>query len=127
MRLLIDSNVYTDLWRDVPEVVKTLEDADAICVPFIVLGELRSGFLNGMHTMENEYILRQFLSQPDVEVVSANEATTVHYGAFHHQLRMKGTPIPTNDVWIAALAFQYNLYLYSRDKHFDHLPQLMRG
>ncbi|HSF02880.1 MAG TPA: hypothetical protein VLA62_07715, partial [Solirubrobacterales bacterium] len=56
----------------------------------------------------------------------ADEETTHHYARLFHQLRRQGTPIPTNDIWIAALVSQHRLYLLARDVHFDHLPQLPR-
>jgi tRNA(fMet)-specific endonuclease VapC len=59
-------------------------------------------------------------------VVFADEQTTHHYATLYRQLRRQGTPMPTNDLWIAAPALQHDLVLYARDEHFDHLPQLLR-
>ena len=56
----------------------------------------------------------------------ADDQTTFHYATVFRQLRLQGTPIPTNDIWIAALVLQHNLALHARDRHFDHLPQLAR-
>ena len=61
-----------------------------------------------------------------VEVFFADEQTTHHYANLYRQLRQQGTPIPTNDIWIAALVVQHDLALHARDKHFDFLPQLVR-
>jgi predicted nucleic acid-binding protein len=61
-----------------------------------------------------------------VEILYADEQTTFHYARIYRQLREQGTPIPTNDIWIAALVQQHHLILYSRDSHFDALPQLSR-
>jgi tRNA(fMet)-specific endonuclease VapC len=61
-----------------------------------------------------------------VRILWPDEDTTHHYARIWMQLRRQGTPIPTNDLWIAALAVQHNLALYSRDAHFDHLAQLVR-
>ena len=61
-----------------------------------------------------------------VPLIVLDEQTTHHYSAVFRQLRQQGTPIPTNDMWIAALTLQHGLMLYSRDRHFDHLPQLLR-
>ena len=55
----------------------------------------------------------------------ADGQTTHHYASVFRQLRKQGTPIPTNDMWLAALVLQHNLVLYARDKHFDHLPQVV--
>jgi predicted nucleic acid-binding protein len=61
-----------------------------------------------------------------VSILFADEQTTHHYANVYRQLRMQGTPIPTNDIWIAALVLQHDLALCARDDHFDHLPQLVR-
>lgn len=97
-----------------------------IYMPFVVLGELRAGFAVGSRGRDNEAVLRRFLALPGVAVLYADEATTRNYGALYCQLRAQGTPIPTNDLWIAALARQHELVLYTRDEHFDHLPQIGR-
>lgn len=96
-------------------------------VPFVVIAELRAGFAFGKKSMENERVLRRFLMKPGVSILFADEQTTFHYAAVFRQLRTQGTPIPTNDMWIAALVLQHNLVLHARDKHFDHLPQMNRA
>jgi tRNA(fMet)-specific endonuclease VapC len=87
---------------------------------------LRAGFACGGAARRNEGILNAFLNRPRVRVLFADEQTTFHYARIFRQLREQGTPIPTNDIWIAALVQQHNLPLYSRDAHFDALPQLAR-
>lgn len=124
MRLALDTNRYSDLCRGAPEVVERCESADSIHLPLVVVGELRAGFAVGQHGSENERVLRHFLIQPGVEVLLPDEETTFHYAAVYRQLRSQGTPIPTNDMWIAALVLQNGLVLMHRDRHFDHLPQL---
>lgn len=62
-----------------------------------------------------------------VHMLFADDQTTLHYASVFRQLRRRGTPIPTNDMWLAALVLQHNLVLHARGKHFDHLPQLVRG
>ncbi len=126
MRLAIDTNRYSDLGRNVPGVADALTTADAVFMPFVVLAELRCGFVAGTRQRENEDALRRFLNKPGVELLYADEQTTRHYASLHEQLRRQGTPIPTNDIWIAALTLQHGLILYARDKHFDHLPQIAR-
>lgn len=124
MRLALDTNCYADLCRGMANVVERCETATAIYLPLIVVGELRAGFAVGSRGPENERVLRQFLVQPGVEVLLPDEETTFHYSAVYRQLRSQGTPIPTNDLWIAALVLQHGLVLMHRDRHFDHLPQL---
>ena len=126
MRLALDTNRYTDLCRGNVAVVETVEFADEVWLPFIVVGELRAGFAVGSQGMRNEAMLRRFLLKPGVGVLYADEQTTHHYAAVYRQLRGQGTPIPANDMWIAALVLQYSLVLFARDTHFDALPQLNR-
>ena len=126
MRLALDTNRYTDLCRGNLAVVETIERADEVWLPFVVLGELRAGFAVGSQGSRNEAILRRFLLKPRVGVLYADEQTTHHYASLYRQLRKQGTPIPTNDMWIAALVLQHSLVLFARDAHFDVLPQLTR-
>ncbi|MEM6273957.1 MAG: type II toxin-antitoxin system VapC family toxin [Myxococcota bacterium] len=124
MRLALDTNRYRDLCDGQREVVDRLEHALEIYVPFIVLGELRAGFAAGSRGIENEEALHAFLRKPGVRPLYASEATTRSYAQLYRQLRAQGTPIPTNDLWIAALVIEHDLLLCSRDRHFRHLPQL---
>ena len=126
MRVALDTNRYVDLCKGVDETVSLLEEAEAILLPFVVLGELRAGFVHGRRQADNERTLRQFLLKDGVHVLFADDQTTHHYAAVFRQLRKQGTPIPTNDMWLAALVLQHNLALHARDKHFEHLPQLVR-
>ncbi len=126
MRIALDTNRYTDLARGDADTVRAVETADTVFLPLIVLGELRCGFAVGRHGAVNEGVLRQFLLRPGVEVLSPDQQTTQHYGAVYRQLRSQGTPIPTNDMWIAALVLQHDLALLARDRHFDALAQITR-
>jgi len=126
MRLALDTNRYADLCRGNAGVAETVAAADEVWLPFIVLGELRAGFAVGIQGPHNEAVLRRFLLKPGIGVLYADEQTTHHYAAIYQQLRKHGTPIPTNDMWIAALVLQHSLTLYERDAHFDALPQLTR-
>ena len=126
VRLALDTNRYTDLCRGDVSVVKTIELADEVWLPFIVLGELRAGFAVGSQGPRNEAVLRRFLLKSGVGVLYADEQTTHHYSAVYRQLRKQGTPIPTNDMWIAALVLEHSLVLCARDAHFDALAQLPR-
>lgn len=124
LRLALDTNRYTDFCRGESLVADRLERAETIYLPLIVVAELRAGFAVGSRGAENERTLRQFLIQPGVEVLRPDDETTFHYAAVYRQLRSQGTPIPTNDMWIAALVLQHGLALMHRDSHFNHLPQL---
>jgi tRNA(fMet)-specific endonuclease VapC len=126
MRIAIDTNRYVDLCKGVAETVEILETATELIVPFVVLGELRAGFLLGRRQVENERALNRLLLKDGVDVLYPDSQTTHHYASVFRQLRKQGTPIPTNDMWLAALVLQHNLALHARDRHFEHLPQLVR-
>ena len=124
LRLALDTNRYTDLCRGDAEVVRTVATADRVYLPFVALAELRAGFAVGTRSRDNERTLQRFLVKPGVDVLYASDATTRAYASLYRQLRQQGTPIPTNDLWIAAIVVEHGLALYSRDHHFRHLPQL---
>jgi tRNA(fMet)-specific endonuclease VapC len=126
MKLALDTNRYTDLMNGVPDVIKTLERAEIIYLPFITIAELRAGFALGTKGRSNEKILAKFTGRAEVASLYADAQTTVQYAGVYKQLRRQATPIPTNDMWIAALVLQHDLILYARDAHFDHLPQIKR-
>ena len=126
MRVLLDTNRYVDFCAGEPGVVEVLVRANAVLLPFVTLAELRAGFRCGTVGRRNEAVLVRFLAKPRVSVLFSDEQTTHIYAGLYAQLRAQGTPIPTNDLWVAALAVQHDLLLCSRDAHFDHLPQLAR-
>ncbi len=126
MRVALDTNRYVDLISGDEAVAQLLELADAVLVPYVVLAELRAGFAFGSQPADNEQLLRRFLMKDGVEVLFADDQTTHHYARVYAQLRRQGTPIPTNDLWIAALVLQHDAARCSRDAHFDRLPQLAR-
>lgn len=124
MRLLLDTNRLTDIFRRDAALVRLVESAREVWLPFVVLAEIKSGFLAGKRTAENERLLIAFLQLPRVDVLYADLATTNVYARLFLQLRRAGAPIPTNDLWIASLAVQHQLVLASRDGHFKKLPQI---
>jgi tRNA(fMet)-specific endonuclease VapC len=126
MRILLDTNRYRDFCDGVPEAVERMQTAELIFVSFITLAELRAGFLAGTAEGTNERSLALFLNRPRLRILWPDEQTTHHYARLFLQLRRQGAPIPTNDIWIAALAVQHDLFLFSRDAHFDQLRQLPR-
>src|SRR5262249_35763981 len=126
MKVAIDTNRYVDFARGDAEVVDRMRRLSRIYVPFVVLAELRAGFLCGTRSERNESNLTRFLASPRVEVVQPDEQTTHQYARLFRQLRAQRTPIPTNDLWTAALAVQHGFHLYARDRHFDNVPQIPR-
>jgi tRNA(fMet)-specific endonuclease VapC len=126
MRILLDTNRYRDFCEGEKTAVDVMQRARLIYLPFVVVAELRAGFLCGTLARQNEKSLTLFLNSERVRVLLADEETTHHFARIFAQLRLQGTPIPVNDIWIAALAVQHDLLLFSRDGHFDYLPQVAR-
>ena len=126
LAVALDTNRYVDWCRGQVPATEVIAAARRIVMPFIVLGELRGGFRLGTKARQNEQVLSRFLQSPRVEVVYADEGTTHFYAGLYAELCRIGTPIPTNDIWIAALTIQHDLVLFARDKHFDHVPRLAR-
>jgi tRNA(fMet)-specific endonuclease VapC len=126
MRIALDTNRYVDFCRGAEEVLQAVRRAERIFIPFVVLAELRAGFRCGSRSEHNEQVLVRFLNSPRVELLYPDDQTTHHYARLFAQLRHQATPIPSNDLWIAALVAQHDLLLCARDRHFDHLPQLAR-
>ena len=126
MRILIDSNRFIDFCAGEMKVVDAFEQVALVVVPFIVLAEIRVGAQSIKRGDAQVRILGELLQQPGVRVVHSSDSTTHHYAALYARLRKAGTPIPTNDLWIAALAIEHSLVLYSRDAHFDLIPSIPR-
>ena len=124
MKLLVDTNRLSDALAEVADVLDELERAESVCIPVVALGEIRSGFLRGKRSAENERRLSWFLSQNGVTTIGVDGPVSHRYAALHHALLVKGRPIPTNDLWIAAIAVEHGLVLYTRDAHFEAVPGL---
>ena len=127
MRVALDTNRYTDFCKGDARAIEVIQTSERIFLPFITIAELRAGFRCGACGEENEKTLVRFLNSSRVEILFADDQTTHHYARLFFQLRKQGTPIPTNDLWLAALVSQHNLILFARDRHFDHLPQIPRA
>ena len=126
MKIAIDVNRYADFCREDPTAVDIVRRAERIWMPFVVLAELRAGFQRGSRPAENERILSEFLRPSRVNVLYPDEATTHFYANLFVDLRKRGTPIPSNDLWIAALTIQHGLTLFTRDGHFARVPMVPR-
>lgn len=127
MRAALDTNRLTDLFQGDAALAKQLGSCDEVWLPLTVLAELRAGFLGGNRAARNEALLQSFLIRPTVRVLLPNLDTADAYARLFVQLKQAGTPIPDNDLWIAALCLQHNLTLITRDRHFRHIPQLLRA
>jgi len=129
VRLLFDTNRLTDFLRSEPVVVGLVEKALEVFVPFIALAEIEAGFLLGdpRKRPNNEGLLLGLLQMPSVAILYPDRETTRVFARLFAQMRQAGTPIPTNDLWIASLAVQHNLTLLTRDRHFARIAQVSRA
>ena len=125
MRVAIDTNRLSDYFRGDADLAGLLSRCEEVWVPLVVLGEIRAGFRGGARQQQNEAMLQRFLEKKTVDLLLPTRETADHYARVFVQLRRSGTPIPDNDVWIAAVVLQHNLTLITRDKHFDWIPQLV--
>jgi len=123
----LDTNRLTDLFRGDAELADRLGQCDEVWIPLVVLAEMKAGFLGGSQQSRNEAVLRAFLAKPTVGILLPARETAEHYARLFVQLKRAGTPIPDNDLWIAALALEHDLQLITRDEHFEQVPQLLRN
>ncbi len=127
MRVALDTNRIIDLFRGDGELARQLSTAEEVWVPLFVLGEIRAGFRGGTQQRRNESLLTMLLAKPTVDVLLPSRETAEHYARIFVQLKQAGTPIPDNDLWIAALVLEHDLILITRDRHFERIPQLSRA
>lgn len=127
MRVALDTNRLTDLFRGDLALSEFLGTCDEVWIPFVVLAEMKAGFYGGTRQTHNEMLLANLLARDTVSILLASRETTEQYARLFVQLKRAGTPVPDNDLWIAALAIENDLALLSRDGHFDKVPQLRRA
>lgn len=126
MRVALDTNRLTDLFQGDADLADRLAECDEVWIPLIVLAEIKAGFYGGSQQHRNEILLRRFLAQPTVGILLPARETAEHYARLFVQLKRAGTPIPDNDIWIAALVLEHDLQIITRDRHFERVPQLLR-
>ena len=125
--ILLDTNAYVAFKQGTADAVEFLQHAPRIGLNSIVLGELLSGFVVGSREQENRQELEQFLASDRVDQLVIDVETSEHYAGVYRDLRRRGRPIPTNDMWIAATALQHGLTLFSHDGHFHEVTGLSVG
>lgn len=123
-KMIVDTNALSAAADGDPAVVSILARADQMAIPVIVLGEYRYGIAQSKRRTSYEGWLTGLLQ--DCYVLDITEATTQYYAEIILELKRKGKPIPTNDLWIAALCRQHSLPLLSRDRHFEFVGQIKR-
>ena len=126
MRVALDTNRITDLFRGDAQLAEDLGTAEEVWIPLFALGEIKAGFQAGNRQSRNESLLNRLLAKPTVRVLLPSRETAEHYARLFVQLRRAGTPVPDNDLWIAALVLEHDLVLITRDSHFDRIPQVVR-
>jgi predicted nucleic acid-binding protein len=122
--LILDTNALSAIAEGVPGAAKEFTRAGQVAIPVIVLGEYRFGIAQSRHKQEYERWLQEIVSVS--RVLDITEETAVWYSRLRVQLKEGGTPIPSNDAWIAALCRQHTLPILSRDRHFDLIKGLQR-
>jgi len=125
VKIMLDTSAYVGFKRNAVETVKIIVRAELIVFSPIVLGELMFGFRNGTRFKENMEDLNSFLDHEVVELVQIGKITSDRYSRIAEQLKRQGTPIPTNDIWIAAQTIEHGAELISSDKHFEKISSLV--
>lgn len=123
-RYCLDTSAYSLFQRGNARALGLIDEAEWVGVPAIVLGELYAGFQLGAKRGENERTLSDFLSNPAVDVLSVDDDVSRHYADIVVDLRRAGTPIPTNDIWIAATAARAGAMVLSDDAHFTAIDRV---
>jgi len=127
VRVALDTNRLTDLFQGDMALADLLGTCEEVWVPLIVLAEIKAGFYGGSQQHRNETLLQALLAKPTVGILLPGRETAEFYARLFVQLKRAGTPIPDNDLWIAAQVLEHDLQLITRDNHFEHVPQLVRG
>lgn len=125
MKLVLDTNIYSDYAEGVTETVDFMAtQGEQIYLPSVVIGELHFGFMKGRRQRFNEKKLKQFIDLLNVDVINVNADVARKYAVIYLSLQKNGTKIPINDVWIAASCMDVGGTLLTRDKHFNVVDQI---
>ena len=123
--IIIDTNGYAAFKNGNEDAVEIIRIAEQIGVCAIVLGELLAGFIIGSREQKNRKELSDFLRSPRVSILVADNETAEYYARIFSKLKQKGQPIPTNDLWIGAIAMQHGYGVFTFDKHFGSIDNLL--
>ena len=125
MKIMLDTSAYVGFKRNAVEAVEIVVKAELIVFSPVVMGELMFGFRNGTRFKENMDDLDRFLKHEVVDLLPIGKITSDRYSRIAVKLRQQGTPIPTNDIWIAAQAMEQGAELITSDQHFDKISGLV--
>jgi tRNA(fMet)-specific endonuclease VapC len=117
-KIILDTNAYTKLLAGGENVLDAVASAEVVFMSIFVLGELYAGFSGGAKNRENRDVLNRFLSRPSVKILNATSETAEVFGSLKNSLRQAGTPLPINDVWIAAHGIETGSVIVTYDQHF---------
>jgi len=127
LKLVLDTNIYSDYAEGLPETVNFLAThGERLYLPSVVIGELNFGFMKGSRRQFNERKLGQFINRLKVEIIDVDSDVARKYAIVFLSLFKKGTKIPINDVWIAASCMEIGGTLLTRDRHFEVVEQIER-
>jgi tRNA(fMet)-specific endonuclease VapC len=121
VKIMLDTSAYVGFKRNAVEAVEIIVKAELIIFSPVVMGELMFGFRNGTRFKENMDDLDRFLKHEVVDLLPIGKITSDRYSRIAVKLRQQGTPIPTNDIWIAAQAIEQGAELITSDQHFDKI------
>ena len=121
MKILLDTDAYSAFMRGHADVVARVRQVERVFLSAVVVGELLFGFRVGSRYARNARLLDAFLDSPYVDLLPVTRTTADRFGRVAAALRAKGTPIPTNDMWIAAHAMEAGAELLSFDEHYRHV------
>jgi len=124
-KLLLDTSAYSGFNRGDKRLRDYFRPDLELLVPLITVGELRAGFALGTKKEENEALLQKLLDSANVSTVTITDNTTKLFAAIFQRLKLAGTPINTNDIWISALALEYDCLLVTLDSDFKRVPDLL--
>ena len=125
MKFLLDTSAYVGFKRNIKEVVNIVIGAKSVLFSPVVLGELMFGFRNGNRFKKNMAELNEFLDHEAVETVYIGKTTSDRYSRIALHLKRQGTPIPSNDIWIAAQTMEHGAELITMDRHFKNITGLV--
>jgi tRNA(fMet)-specific endonuclease VapC len=116
---LLDTNAVIALQKKDPQFLTYAQGSFEVYIPVIVVGELYFGAYNSLHIPQNIQAIQDVID--DSVILACDLGTAENFGKIRHQLKAKGRPIPENDIWIAAIAMQYDLIVVTRDAHFHEI------